>query len=120
MKLKVLLSLPKPYVLLLPLLGLGIFILFYIVAAINYPGGSWAYPNQAKFSLRHNYLCDLLDNYSTNGTINSAKYYARFSLGFLCGSIILIWFYLPNLFEKQSFNSKTMWLYGIMSLLVIG
>ena len=41
---------PKPIILLLPLLGLLLFVFLYILAAFEYPGGSWAMPQQIGFS----------------------------------------------------------------------
>ena len=109
----------KVKILLLPLFGFFIFILFYIIAAYKYPGGSWAFPNHDSFSFWNNYLCDLLDTYAINGKLNVARHYARVSLGFLSASIILIWLYLPNLFEAKSFNLSMMRVTGILSLVII-
>lgn len=109
---------PKVKILLFPLFGFFTFILFYIIAAFEYPGGSWTFPNSESFSFLNNYLCDLLDTYAINGNLNTARYFARISLGFLCVSIILIWAYLPKLFRKKSHNLLIMQVTGILSLVV--
>jgi len=96
-----------------------LFVLFYIMAALNYPGGSWILPNQGGYSFWHNYLCDLLDVNAINGEINSARFYAIAALGFLCTGIFWLWFYLPRFFEVQSFNQKIMRLSGLLSLTII-
>lgn len=114
MKLKTALS--KPYILLLPLIGMGLFVLLYMLAAIHYPGGSWNYINHSGFSFRDNYLCDLLDENAINGMPNTAKYYARLSLGVLCASILMIWYFLPHLCTSKSINLKIMWFSGFLSL----
>ncbi len=105
--------------LLLPLGGIGLFILFYIIAAINYPGGSWVLPDQDGFSFWNNYLCDLLDVYAINGEINSARFYAIIALGVLCAGLFLLWFYLPRLFENRSANQNIMRISGLSSLITI-
>jgi len=109
-------NVPKPNVLLLPLAGMGLFILFYVLAALNYPGGSWMMPQQNGFSFWNNYLCDLLDQYAINGELNTARYLARTSLTVLCLSLVLLWYYLPSLFKGKNFNKNIMWLSGIAAL----
>ena len=92
---------PKPYMLLFPLMGMGLFVFLYILAAINYPGGSWNFIDQNGFSFGHNYLCDLLDHYAINGKINSARFFARAALRTLCASIILLWFFYLYYFQQK-------------------
>jgi hypothetical protein len=109
---------PKPYILLLPLFGMVLFVFLYIIAALKYPGGSWVMPQQNGFSFWNNYLCDLLDQNAINGELNTARYYARASLGLLCTSLILLWYYLPGLFSVKSSNLTIMWATGIISLVI--
>lgn len=109
---------PKPYVLLLPLVGMGLFVFLYILAVINYPGGSWNFTDQNGFSFRHNYLCDLLDYYAINGELNTARFFAREALGVLCASIILLWFFLPLLFSTKSVSLIIMKWFGVFSLII--
>jgi len=107
---------PKPKILLLPLFGMLLFVLFYILAALKYPGGSWIMPQQNGFSFWNNYLCDLLDQNAINGELNTARYFARTSLTVLCLSLVLLWYYLPSLFKGKNFNKNIMWLSGIAAL----
>ena len=81
---------------------MGLFVLFYWVAASLYPGGSWADPSQVGFSWRHNYLCDLLDTLSMNGELNPGRHWARASLGVLCAGLLLLWYQLPALMQPSS------------------
>lgn len=108
---------PKPNILLLPLFGMALFVLLYILAALIYPGGSWIMPQQNGFSFWNNYLCDLLDQNAINGELNTARYFARTSLTVLCLSLVLLWYYLPSLFKGKSFNKKIMWLSGMAALI---
>ncbi len=108
---------PKPFVVLLPLVGMVLFVVLYVLAAIDYPGGSWIVREQEGFSFWNNYLCDLLDFKAINGELNTARFLARSSLGILCTSLILLWYYLPALFLKKNTNLVVMWLAGILALL---
>ena len=108
---------PRYNYLLLPVIGMGIFVILYVLAALNYPGGTWIDSSNTGFSFWHNYLCDLLDYRSLNGELNTGRYYARAALGVLCLSLIYLWAYLPHLFPKWSWNTKLMWLSGILAFL---
>lgn len=104
---------------LIPILGIVIFILFYTLASIAYPGGSWYIPHQKGFSLWHNYLCDMLDKYAINGAINTARPYAIMALSALFLGLFWLWYQLPKLFERKSFNQKIMKVSGLLSLSTI-
>lgn len=88
---------------LLPLAGMVLFVLFYLIAADRYPGGSWAYPARDGFSWRDNYLCDLLDTLAVNGQLNPGRHWARAALGVLCGGLLLLWCQLPDLMDASPF-----------------
>lgn len=118
MKIDILPVVPRPSVLLLPLAGIVLFVVLYIMAALNYPGGSWVVMDQEGFNFWNNYLCDLLDRNAINGEINPARFFARGSLGVLCASLILLWYFLPALFSKKSINVVVMWLAGLMALVI--
>jgi hypothetical protein len=101
------------------MIGMVIFIALYIKAAMVYPGGSAIYPDQIGFNFWNNYLCDLLDEYALNGELNVARTYARWALTVLCASLMILWFYLPNLFAKKNLNQHIMWFSGLISLSVV-
>lgn len=103
-------------IMVLPLTGMLLFVVFYIIAAIYYPGGSWTSTTQTGFSFRNNYLCDLLDDHAINGAINSARVYARIALAFLCFSILVLWYYMPKLFTEKSKNQIVMSTTGMLSM----
>lgn len=118
MKIDILPAVPKPYVLLMPVAGMVLFVILYILAAFNYPGGSWIVLDQEGFNFWNNYLCDLLDRNAINGELNPARFFARASLGVLCVSLVLLWYYLPALFANKSINLIIMWLAGLMALVI--
>jgi hypothetical protein len=95
-----------------------LFILFYVIAAFHYPGGSYVARAQPGFSFEHNYLCDLLDDITISGEINTARFYARISLGFLCASLIILWAYLPRLFDVKRKIHVLISGCGILSMLI--
>ncbi|NND50983.1 MAG: hypothetical protein HKN54_01170 [Flavobacteriaceae bacterium] len=99
--------------------GFALFLIFYLVAAMNYPGGSFTNPGQNGFSFSENYLCDLLDNVALNGILNSAKVYARISLGFLALGILLFWFHLPAMFPGKKLRNQVMRISGMTAMLIM-
>lgn len=105
------------YVLKIPIAGMLLFVLLYIISAYFYPGGSQASVDQVGFSWANNYLCDLLDNTAINGQPNIARGYARAALGFLCFSLILLWVYLPLLFKVRRRVHFLISFFGIASML---
>ena len=98
--------------------GMILFVVFYIIAAMRYPGGSYSFPNQIGFNLKANYLCDLLDSQTINGLQNTARTYARMALAILCFSLILLWLYLPKLFTVKSKCQIIMSVAGILSMVI--
>ena len=82
---------------LIPLFGMALFVLCYLIAAGLYPGGSWNNPGQLGFSWRHNYLCDLLDTRAVNGMLNTGRHWARVALGLLSLGLVVLWYRLPAL-----------------------
>lgn len=102
----------------LPMAGMILFIIFYVIAALQYPGGSYTFPNQIGFNLKANYLCDLLDAQTVNGLQNKARTYARMALAILCFSLMLLWVYLPKLFTKKNKSQIIMSVAGILSMVI--
>ena len=112
-------GLPPYFSGLFPIIGMGLFLLCYAIATLHYPGGSWSVPDQEGFSFWHNYLCDLLDIHAINGEINTARFYAIFALASLCIGLFWLWFHLPRLFNRKSFNQKVMRASGLFSIFTI-
>ncbi len=109
----------RPAMLLLPLVGMLLFVLLYLLATFHYPGGSYAMPQKDGFSFWHNYLCDLLDQEAINGELNGASSYARWALGVLCASLLWLWANLPRLFNRKSWNLYLMWVMGLLAVLAM-
>lgn len=103
-------------VLLAPLAGIALFVLLYVLAAGAYPGGSYANPEQEGFSYRHNYLCDLLDEKAINGERNTSRFLARWALGILCASLLVLWYQIPQIFDTSSKRIYFIRFSGILAL----
>ncbi len=102
-----------------PVLGMSVFILFYVLATFKYPGGSYTDYSQMGFSWQHNYLCDLLDSDAVNGAPNPASTTSRIGLGFLCFGISTLWYLIPQLFPKNKFTYIVIRAAGIGSMLTV-
>ena len=102
-----------------PFIGMFLFVCFYFIASMQYTGGSYAFPNQTNFSLENNYLCDLLETYQFDGTLNKARFSARIALALLCISIILFWKLFPELFIVKRRMQVLMQITGMLSMIVL-
>ena len=109
----------KAYQRLLPLGAMALFVVFYLLAAWRYPGGSWVEPGREGFSFRYNYLCDLLDTRAVGGAVNAGRYWARASLGVLCAGLCYLWVYLPALAGGPSWNRHLMRASALAALLTM-
>jgi hypothetical protein len=107
------------YFLLTPLMGICFFIVLYIVAAYLYPGGSNSNKTEKGFNIMTNYWCDLTGEIAKNGEPNSGQFYALIAMTILCLSLMVFWFYLPELFRlKDNKTSKTIQYSGIFSMFI--
>ncbi len=104
------------YFLLTPFIGIILFILLYIVAAYLYPGGSNINKTEKGFNLITNYWCDLTGDLAKNGEPNSGQFYALIAMTILCFSLMVFWFYLPELFKIKNKTSAIIQYSGIISM----
>lgn len=91
---------------LIPLFGICLFLLLYVLAAALYPGGSNTEQISRGFSVANNYWCDLMANNAKNGLANPARPVAITGWVILCFSLGLFWIYLPGLFTVKNINHK--------------
>lgn len=99
----------------IPVLAMALFVVLYIVSALNYPGGSWNDPSYQGFSFWNNYLCDLLDTNAVNGESNPARYWSRAALAILCAGLFYLWYHLPILFAERNRGVRLMWWAGLLA-----
>jgi hypothetical protein len=100
-------------------MGILVFIILYIVAAMLYPGGSDVNQSAVGFSWQHNYWCELMATEAQNGQLNSARPVAISAMFVLAVSLIIFWYHIPLLFRYRKFNYLFIRFFGISSMLVI-
>lgn len=66
----------------------------------------------------NNYLCDLLDSTTLNGLPNPSKDFARFALFLLCSSLIVLWYYIPELFKRKGVHLSIIRVAGISAMII--
>ncbi len=108
----------KPTALLIPLLGMLLFVFLIIKAATLYPGGSHYSSAEEGFSFFNNYLCDLLDSTTLNGSPNPSKNLARFALFLLCSCLTVLWYHLPKLFKRKGVHLAVIRVAGISAMII--
>jgi len=78
-----------------PLFGSILFLLFYLIATLYYPGGSQFSKNKSGFSWTQNYWCNLLNEKAINGLPNPARPIALTAMVILCLTLSLFWYVFP-------------------------
>ena len=104
---------------LLPVWGIGLFIILYIMAAWFYPGGSDADRMASGFSWQHNYWCELLPSHAQNGEVNTARPVAISAMIVLAVSLTLFWYFIPSLFPVKKITRLIISGCGIGSMLLL-
>jgi hypothetical protein len=100
----------------IPLAGIPVFIILYIIAAAFYPGGHPGDVHAAGFSWLHNYWCNLLNEQAINGEPNKGRPVAFAGMIVLCVSLAAFWFYYP---VKQIITVRIQWLIRISGVLAM-
>lgn len=98
----------------LPLAGIGLFFLLYLLAASLYPGGSQANRTARGFNWLHNYWCNLLNQKAINGQLNTARPVAIAGMLVLCFSMAVFWWLFAQINFKNT-GRKVMQASGIVS-----
>lgn len=109
---------PSKFLLLSPTLGIFVFIILYVVAAIQYPGGSAINPSQEGFSFLNNYWCDLIFDKTVTGLYNPGYKTAVAGMGVLCFSFIGLFFLSPKLFSRTHYYQKIIQVTGMTALFI--
>lgn len=99
-----------------PIFGLIVYVLIYSYAVTFYPGGSLSYPNATSFSFIHNLLCDAMDVYTPNGTLNNARPLAVCAHIVLSIAMICFFIITPRIFPKANILTKMIKYCGVLSM----
>jgi len=104
-----------PYI---PIFGLGIYVIVFIIAASAYPGGSINYPKANAYSFSHNFLCDTMNPINEDGKINGARFMAIIAHLILSFTMICFFYLLPKIFDVKNHNTKLIALFGITAMTI--
>ena len=91
----------KDFLILLPTIGILIFVGFYFYSASLYPGGSQADVNSMGFEFGKNLWCNLMSEPALNGQQNLARPSAITGMIILCSSMTLFFFLFAGHFVKN-------------------
>jgi hypothetical protein len=104
---------------LLPLKGMCLFIILYVIAALQYTNMSDTFSNKVGFRIKKHYLCDLLNVYNYEGVINPSRTTARVASAIICLSMILLWYQLIKPFPVKRISHAIMQVSGIISTVIL-
>ena len=99
-----------------PIIGLGIYLIVFTIAAVAYPGGSDNYPHANGYSFYHNFLCDTMNPITQSGIVNEARFMAIISHLVLSFTMISFFYILPKIFTVKNRNTKLIAIFGIASM----
>ncbi len=110
---------PRHSILLLPVFGFCLYVLLYLVAVFQYPGGSEVDRSSVGFNWMQNYWCDLLAHNAENGLPNTARTIAITAMVVLCLSIALYSYFVPRLLDLPKWTKIVISTSGILSMGVL-
>lgn len=104
--------------LVLPVTGIIVFVLLYVLASLQYPGGSQVDPQSMEFSWMNNYFCNLLNETAINGKPNLGQPFALASLLVLALSLALFWWSFPHYLPLSQFQTRMIRITGVSSMVI--
>ena len=104
--------------LVLPIAGIIAFAFLYVLASMQYPGGSQADPQSMGFSWMNNYFCNLLNETAINGKPNLGQPFALASLLVLALSLALFWWSFPHYLPLSQFQTRMIRITGVSSMII--
>ncbi len=103
---------------LIPVFGIIIFMVLYVIAAFLYPGGSQVDKNSSGFSWTNNYWCNLLNSYAINGQPNPARPVALTAMAILCGTLAFFWYLFPTQINFSELGRLVIQIAGAVSMTI--
>jgi hypothetical protein len=101
-----------------PIFGTILFVVFYFVATLLYPGGSQVDRNAVGFSWVNNYWCNLLNKNAIDGQLNPAKPVAMTGMFILCLTLSFFWLLFPRHINIGKFAKLTVQISGTLSMII--
>jgi hypothetical protein len=102
----------------LSIAGIMAFALLYVLASLQYPGGSQTDPQSMGFSWMNNYFCNLLNKTAINGKPNLGQPFALASLLVLAFSLALFWWSFPRYLPLSQFQTRMIRITGVSSMII--
>jgi len=106
----------KNYYACFPIVGMGIYLLLFLIAANNYPGGSINVQTMQGYSFLHNFLCDVMDPITKGGVYNPARGLAIVSHVVLSLTMIFFFYLLPEIFNHKNRNFHFVRFFGMFTM----
>lgn len=103
----------------IPMIGIGLFLASYFLAAYNYPGGSNANRLGMGFDWINNYWCDLLAKTAKNGSRNTGRVFSLTGTIILFTSLAIFWYHLPAFFHERKRNILLIRYTGSLSMFIL-
>lgn len=110
---------PKNNWLVIPLVGICLFVVLYVIAASYYPGGSDLDRTHKGFDWFNNYWCDLISKHGKNGVLNTGRTIALTAMIILFSSLSFLWYHLPQFFHDRTLNKWIIRYTGILSMTLL-
>jgi hypothetical protein len=111
-------SIRKRLIVGLPLLGILIFFILYVLSTLLYPGGSQADKNTISFSWVHNYWCNLLNEFAMNGEVNPARPFAMTGMFVLCATLPVFCYLFATNFNFSQSAARLITFSGIAAMTI--
>ena len=103
---------------LVPVWGILLFVALYILATINYPGGSHVDKDAIGFSWANNYWCNLLNETAINGELNRSRPIAMTGMIVLGLTLIFFWVLFPAYIDTGKSIKTMIRISGILSMII--
>jgi hypothetical protein len=108
----------KKYVPYFPIIGMILYLIIFVVASTQYPGGSINKPHALEHSYFHNFLCDLMNPVTQYGVVNPARPLAILAHLLLSFTMISFFYILPKIFNRNNSNTKLIRGFGMFTMIV--
>ena len=108
----------KYYLPFLTIAGMGVYLVVFTIAAMDYPGGSVNIPNDLGDSFFNNFLCDVMNPITPTGVDNHARPLAIVSHLILSLTMISFFYMLPEIFSFKNRNTKLVRGFGMLTMTV--
>lgn len=102
----------------IPIIGMALYLIVFFFAALQFPGGSFNYPEAQGYSFFHNFLCDVMDPVTKGGVVNPIRMLAIVSHLVLSVTMISFFYLLPEIFQRRNLNLTVVRYAGMVTMFV--